>query len=78
MFIKPKDSKPLNFPNFYLNSEAIGVVNEYLYLGHIICDDLSDERDIDKQKRKFYGQGHTIIRKFSMCSLDVKITLFKA
>ena len=64
MFLKPKYAKPLNYPNFYLNSEVINIVDEYIYLGHIICDDLSDERNINKQKRKLYGQGNTIIRKF--------------
>ena len=77
MFFKPKNAIQLNYPNFTLNSENIRVVKEYNYLGCTICDDLSDEKDIDRQKRMLYGQGNTIIRKFSMCSLDVKITLFK-
>ena len=78
MLFKPKDAIQLNSPNFTLNSESISIVKEYNYLGCTICDDLSDEKDIDRQKRKLYGQGNTIIRKFSMCSLDVKITLFRS
>ena len=74
---KPKNAIELNSPNFTLNSEIIKIVKEYNYLGCTICDDLSDEKDIDRQKRMLYGQGNTIIRKFSMCSLEVKITLFK-
>ena len=77
MLFKPNDSVQLNSPIFTLNSEPVNIVNEYSYLGYIICDDLSDEKDIDRQKRKLYGQGNTIIRKFSMCTLDVKIKLFK-
>ena len=69
MLFKPKNAIQLNSPNFILNSDTISTVKEYNYLGYIICDDLSDEKDIDRQKRKLYGQGNTIIRKFSMCSL---------
>ena len=71
MLFKPNDSVQLNSPIFTLNSEPVNIVNEYSYLGYIICDDLSDEKDIDRQKRKLYGQGNTIIRKFSMYTLDV-------
>ena len=78
MFFKPNDSINLNYPQFILNSESISSVVEYRYLGCIICDNLSDEKDIDRQKKKIYGQGNTLIRKFSMCSLDVKIMLFRA
>ena len=77
MLFKPNDSVQLNSPISTLNPEPVNVVHEYSYLGYIICDDLSDEKDIDRQKRKLYGQGNTIIRKFSMCTLDVKIKLFK-
>ena len=77
MLFKPKDAKKLNSPVFALNSVAIDIVEEYKYLGCIICDNLSDEKDIDRQKIKLYGQGNTLIRTFYMCSLDVKITLFR-
>ena len=76
-FFKPSDAINLNNPDFVLNSEPISIVDEYKYLGYIICDNLSNEKDIDRQKRKIYGQGNTLIRKFSMCSLDVKVMLFR-
>ena len=76
-FFKPCNAINLINPDFVLNSEPISIVDEYKYLGYIICDNLSDEKDIDRQKRKIYGQGNTLIRKFSMCSLDVKIMLFR-
>ena len=52
MFLKPCNAINLNNPYFVLNSEFISMVNEYKYLGYIICDNLSDVKDIDRQKRK--------------------------
>ena len=76
-FFKPSDAINLSYPDFTLNSGSISIVDEYKYLGYIICDNLSDEKDIDRQKKKIYAQGNTLIRKFAMCSLDVKIMLFR-
>ena len=77
MFFKPSEAINLNHPDFILDSESISIVDEYKYLGYIICDNLSDKKDIDRHKRNIYAQGDTLIRKFSMCSLDVKIMLFR-
>ena len=52
--------------------------NETKYLGHFITNDLSDDRDIFRQRRKLYAQANTLIRKFNFCSVPVKISLFKA
>ena len=51
------------------------VVATYKYLGNYILDDLSDDDDINRQHRTLYVQGNIILRKFSMCSLDVKLTV---
>ncbi len=67
----------LILPPFVLNNENIPVVEEYCYLGHIIDTDLNDEKDIFRQRKKIYQQGNAIIRKFYMCSIDVKLNLFK-
>ena len=77
MIFKNKDAIVLNAPPFVLNDENIPVVEEYCYLGHIIDADLNDEKDILRQRKKIYQQGNAIIRRFSMCSIDVKINLFK-
>ena len=65
------------YSRFYLKNEEIPVQKDYKYLGHIICDDLRDEPDISRQRKKIYAQGNTIIRKFSMCTESVKTTLFR-
>ena len=48
-----------------------------LYICHCITDDLTDDRDIQRQCRKLYAQANMLIRKFHMCSTDVKASLFR-
>ena len=78
MFIKPEFMKNAKLPDFEINNETIDVVKQYLYLGHIICDSLSDDLDIARQRKKIYAQGNCLLRKFHMCTVDVKVTLFKS
>ena len=47
------------------------------YLGHYITDDLSDDDDINRQRRTLFVQGNIMLQKFNMCSLGVKLTLFR-
>ena len=65
-------------PVFKMHNESIETVTEYTYLGHILTDTLSDDLDILRQRRKIFAQGNSIIRKFHMCSQDVKLTLFRS
>ena len=48
------------------------------YLGHIINNNLTDDDDIDiaRQKRGLYAQ--VLARKFCLCNISTKITLFQA
>ena len=78
MSFKTKDSCEISLPNFLINGDKIETVNDYCYLGHIIEKHLSDELDIERQRKKIYRQGNAIIRKFYMCNVDVKILLFKS
>ena len=78
MFFKPASMLNIRMPNFKISNENIKVVHEYTYLGHILTDTLSDDLDILRQRRKLFAQGNSIRRKFYMCSLDVKLTLFRS
>ena len=40
-------------------------------------DDLSDDDDINRQRSTLFVQWNIILRKFNMCSLGVKLTLFR-
>ena len=66
--------KGCTIPNFKLNSIILHVVASYKYLGHYITDDLSDDDDINRQRRTLFVQGNILLRKFNMRSFCVKLT----
>lgn len=78
MIVRSREDRKLSFPEFSLSGIALKVCDEVKYLGHYITDDLSDDRDIFRQRRMMYAQANMLIRKFSMCSGSVKTTLFRA
>lgn len=78
MIVKTKETLKLSFPDFYLCGNALPVTNEIKYLGHYVTCDLTDDRDMYRQKCKLYGQANMLVRKFNMCSANVKIALFKS
>ena len=49
-----------------------------MYLGHIVTPSLSDDEDIGRQYRSLCSRANMLKRKFSYCSEDVKICLFKS
>ena len=77
MIYRSMTLKGCTIPNFNLNGMILHVVASYNYLGHYITDDLSDDDDINRQRRTLFVQGNIILRKFNMCSLGVKLTLFR-
>ena len=42
-----------------------------------ITDDLSDDEDINRQRRTLFIQGNIILLKFNVCFLGVKLTLLR-
>ena len=69
--------KECTIPNCKLNGIILHVVSSYKYRGYYITDDISDDEDINRQRRTVFVQGNIILRKFNMCSLGVKLTLFR-
>jgi len=67
----------LVIPVFYLNGQAIEVVQKHKYLGVILCEDRCDDIDISRQVRSMYSRGNSILKHFRSCSQEVKCTLFK-
>ena len=51
---------------------------EMKYLGHFLTDDLNDDSDIYRQHCKLYTQANMLLHKFSMCSVNVNCSLFRA
>ena len=64
-------------PCFYLNKLEIPKVDQCKCLGIMISIKNCDI-DMKRQMRKFYANINILSRKFSKCSPDVKITLFKS
>lgn len=78
MVVRSKEDKSVTLPVFYLCGTVLTHSNEVKYLGHFLTDDWSDDRDIKRQYCKLYAQANMLLRKFSMCSSDVKHALFRA
>ena len=75
MIFRSATLKRCFIPEFKLKGVTLHVVATYKYLGNYISDDLSDD-DINRQCRTLCIQGNIILQTFSMCSLEVKLTLF--
>ena len=78
MIVRSREDRQSTFPEFYLAGTVLSSCSDITYLGHIISNDLSDDKDISRQRRKLYAQANMLCRKFSMCSATVKIALFRA
>ena len=67
-----------NARSMTIGGKILNVVTAFSYLGHIICDDLSDEADLKAKSRQMYAKSNTLRNKFHMCSTAVKVKLFTA
>ena len=76
MICRGKHMKNVYPPLYTLNGEVIKEVDSVRYLGHIISNDGKDDRDIMHQCQQLYARGNVLLRKFHMCSMDVKVKLF--
>ena len=70
LIFRSKLLKNVHVPEFEINNTAIDTV--------CINDELSDDDDMTRQRNKIYAQGNALIRKFYMCTENVKIALFKS
>ena len=78
MIFRPKGETSYLYDSVYLNNECIKVVSSTKYSGHYLANDLSDDLDIKRQCRQLYAQGNSLIRKFHMCSVDVKLVILQS
>ena len=51
MIVRSRGDRQSTFPDFYLSGTALSVCSEITYLGHIMSNDLSDDKDIYRQRR---------------------------
>ena len=85
MIVRSKSLKDVDFGSFLVKGEVIPNCDEkkkdrgcVKYLGHYLCSDKSDDRDMRRQYQRLYGHANSLVRKFHMCSDDVKVKLFRA
>ncbi len=78
MIVRSVDDKNAIFPDFKLCDNILKICSEAKYLGHMFTDNAMDDDDIMRQRRKLYARGNMLVRKFHMCSPDVKVALLRA
>jgi len=65
-------------PHFLLNGMPLCFVSEFKYLGHIINNKFTDDDDMKREMRNMFMRSNILLRRYSKCSLSVKLTVFKA
>ena len=77
-YFKPDNFKINPCTSIKMNGVLINVEFSCKYLGHMIKSKLSDNDDIKRQIRSFYGKANMLLRTFSRCSYHVKLQLFSS
>jgi hypothetical protein len=66
------------FPAFMLSGQCLQFIDEFKYLGHILNNNCTDDNDIKREIRNLYARTNVLKKRFSKCSIDVKLMLFKS
>ena len=77
MFVQVYEPFVIN-PCFMLSGVALSYTSQYKCLGHLLTNDLHDDRDVSKQVRSLYGRANLLLRKFRKTQVHTKVMLFKA
>lgn len=67
-----------DFPCFKLDDVPLPFVKEFKYLGHMINNCFNDNDDIMRVIKCLYTRSNILLRRYSKCSVNVKIKLFTA
>ncbi|XP_063386453.1 uncharacterized protein LOC134672461 [Cydia fagiglandana] len=65
-------------PQVKLGNTPLKIVEEFKYLGHWVTSSLTDNKDIERERRALAVRSNMLIRRFARCNRNVKITLFRA
>jgi len=81
MVVNPYDKSKivcLSFPQLSLANCKLSFVSQFKYLGHIIENTFCDDSDINREIKSLFARANVLIRRFSSCSRQVKLRLFKS
>ena len=66
-----------SFPQFSVNGVLLSFVSSFKYLGHIISGTNADDADMQREITNMFVRTNILLRRFSLCSNNVKTVLFK-
>lgn len=75
---KVRNNTPAYIPPVKLRDSPLKVVTQFKYLGHVVTDSLTDDQDIDRERRALAARCNMLARRFARCTNQVKLTLFRA
>ena len=81
MVFQPKQHSKIvakSFPSLRLGNACLEYVSSFKYLGHVISNTFTDDSDIQREIRNMYIRTNKLVRRFSKCSFDVKVMLFRS
>jgi hypothetical protein len=68
----------LKCPPVSLGQEQVEFRDGVKYLGVWLSADCTDNEEVCKQTRLLYARANSVLRKFALCSLPVKISMFQS
>lgn len=78
MIVPPAHHKVAYMSSAKLSEYTLIFVERFTYLGHIINQKMTDDYDIDKQATKLMVTGNMLLIRFSLCSQEVCVVLFRS
>lgn len=78
MCFKSKGMKLSKLPSVFLSNRLLEYRTSLTYLGVLLCDNFTDNNDVNRQIKSMYCRSNMLIRKFFKCNCEVKVKLFQS
>lgn len=65
-------------PPVKLAGVTLKLVSQFKYLGHWVTETLTDDLDLERERRALSVRSNMLVRRFAKCTKSVKLTLFRA
>ena len=60
-----------DFKKFYIDGNELSFVSSFKYLGHILCNTMSDDADIKREVKNLYMRANILASLYSRCVLNL-------